>query len=369
MRMKSVGITAVTLILASNAYAADFISLGSVYTDPMGSSSGWSISGNGSTVVGYLNVANEVTFPICPECGTYTEYTQTAYSWDISSSTVTLLPFSNATDVSYDGSVVVGDHYRWTSASGAQDLGTLGTGASAYGVSEDGSVVVGMSDGPDGREAFRWTESGGMQGLGFLPAANNLSRASDVSADGSVVVGSGYGGAFIWTEATGMELLATMGPLNEPFHGQPNAISPDGSTVVGQSPETWIWNEASGIQYLGMNQPAYGASADGSIVVGGDQWSSSSGISWIWDETNGVRSLQEILETEYALNLDGWLLYAALGVSEDGSKITGVGLNPLGESEAWFVDLSPSAVPVPAAAWLFGSGLLGLIGMARRKKA
>jgi hypothetical protein len=28
-----------------------------------------------------------------------------------------------------------------------------------------------------------------------------------------------------------------------------------------------------------------------------------------------------------------------------------------------------AAVPVPAAAWLFGSGLLGLIGIARRKKA
>jgi len=31
--------------------------------------------------------------------------------------------------------------------------------------------------------------------------------------------------------------------------------------------------------------------------------------------------------------------------------------------------LSVSNVPVPAAVWLFGSGLLGLIGMARRKKA
>lgn len=30
---------------------------------------------------------------------------------------------------------------------------------------------------------------------------------------------------------------------------------------------------------------------------------------------------------------------------------------------------APSAVPVPAAAWLFGSGLLGLIGVARRKSA
>ena len=30
---------------------------------------------------------------------------------------------------------------------------------------------------------------------------------------------------------------------------------------------------------------------------------------------------------------------------------------------------TPAPVPVPAAAWLFGSGLLGLVGVARRKKA
>lgn len=31
--------------------------------------------------------------------------------------------------------------------------------------------------------------------------------------------------------------------------------------------------------------------------------------------------------------------------------------------------ITPSAVPVPAAVWLFGSGLLGLVGVARRRKA
>ena len=32
-------------------------------------------------------------------------------------------------------------------------------------------------------------------------------------------------------------------------------------------------------------------------------------------------------------------------------------------------DFGFQAVPVPAAAWLFGSGLIGLLGMARRKRA
>ena len=33
------------------------------------------------------------------------------------------------------------------------------------------------------------------------------------------------------------------------------------------------------------------------------------------------------------------------------------------------MSLSVNAVPIPAAVWLFGSGLIGLIGVARRKKA
>jgi hypothetical protein len=32
------------------------------------------------------------------------------------------------------------------------------------------------------------------------------------------------------------------------------------------------------------------------------------------------------------------------------------------------VDIQTSAVPLPAAAWLFGAGLIGLAGVARRRK-
>jgi hypothetical protein len=36
---------------------------------------------------------------------------------------------------------------------------------------------------------------------------------------------------------------------------------------------------------------------------------------------------------------------------------------------AWAIMADVTTVPVPAAVWLFGSGLLGLVGIARRKKA
>jgi len=49
------------------------------------------------------------------------------------------------------------------------------------------------------------------------------------------------------------------------------------------------------------------------------------------------------------------------------------GNNPLGSLEVYDYHLHlegvVSSVPIPAAAWLFGSGLLGLVGMARRKRA
>ena len=46
---------------------------------------------------------------------------------------------------------------------------------------------------------------------------------------------------------------------------------------------------------------------------------------------------------------------------------------PVNRTNAWALDIvnvaSAGVVPVPAAAWLFGSGLLGLVGIARRRRA
>ena len=68
--------------------------------------------------------------------------------------------------------------------------------------------------------------------------------------------------------------------------------------------------------------------------------------------------------TEYATNPShAWGFNMINGVQGDDLKTSSL--------YAWAVysgDVGVSAVPVPAAAWLFGSGLLGLIGVARRKQ-
>ncbi len=67
--------------------------------------------------------------------------------------------------------------------------------------------------------------------------------------------------------------------------------------------------------------------------------------------------------TEYALNPDfTWTFIMSSGSQQSNNKD--------GSYNAWAVyDGDVSAVPIPSAVWLFGSGLIGLIGIARRKKS
>ena len=90
----------------------------------------------------------------------------------------------------------------------------------------------------------------------------------------------------------------------------------------------------------------------GSITLFGDDARFELGISWdggstYWGDTD--YSLQSSPDT-YLIVFDD--------LSVPGRPRTGVTLA---------VDLAP--IPVPAAVWLFGSGLLGLVGVARRRRA
>ena len=264
-------------------------------------------------------------------------------------------------------------------------LGNLAGGiflSNAQDVSSDGSVVVGSSSSASSTEAFRWTQSGGMVGLGDLPGGIFYSIARDVSSDGSVVVGLGYSGlgweAFRWTQSSGMVGLGDL--PGGSFYSNAWGVSSDGSVVVGASnaSEAFRWTQSSGMVGLGdlpggsFYSAAQDVSSDGSVVVGYGS-TSLGNEAFIWDATNGMRNLRTVLVNDFGLDLTGWTLKQALGISDDGSTIVGYGTNTGGQTEAWVADLSTTAEPIPepSTIFLFSIGGLGILTYVwrRRKKS
>ena len=76
---------------------------------------------------------------------------------------------------------------------------------------------------------------------------------------------------------------------------------------------------------------------------------------------------QNYLDAQSAsIDLSHTVLLNAILVKDSAGNIIPFGLSA-GSSATIFNDLVPAAVPVPAAVWLFGSGLVGLFGLARRR--
>jgi len=281
---------------------------------------------------------------------------------------------SLAQAISGDGSVVTGEGpsaafhseaFRWTATDGLVGLGCLPSDnqSGGYGISSDGSTIVGyswkVSQTGTGYQAIRWTTGTGMVGLGFLPGGVS-SIAFGASADGSIIVGLSNNGtadqALRWTSDAGMMGLGVLpgGTGSEAY-----AVSADGSTIVGGSTKAFRWTAGTGMVELDTlpgNSSASAVSADGSTIVG-----SLGSDGFIWDSTHGERVLSAVL-TGLGLNIKGWTNLDAVGVSADGLTIAGYGTNPSGQQEAWI-----ATVPEPTTGLLVMAGVLGL-AVARRTR-
>jgi probable HAF family extracellular repeat protein len=299
---------------------------------------------------------------------------------------------SLARAVSADGQVVVGngrgtsglEAFRWESGL-MLGLGDLPGGdflSRANGVSANGSVLVGLGSGPTGFEAVRWSGLS-IEGLGDLAGGASSSQAMGVSSNGEVIVGFGDSGdleAALWEDETIVGLGFLANPAHpDVFQSLSYALSFDGSVVVGQSDNYRLVFDPYVGEYVtakyaepfrleggvmtslfdGLSpgdppgQPwtfgvALATDADGSVIVG---WGFGA---FVWDESSGMRDLQHTLEDDYGLDLTGWRLDRATGVSADGTVIVGYGRNPQGDQEAWIAVL-PQPDPVPG---LSASGLM-----------
>jgi uncharacterized membrane protein len=271
---------------------------------------------------------------------------------------------------------------------GLDSLGAPYGHSRAFGVSADGSVVVGDTLWPRpewwwGSQAFRWSEDEGMIGLGFLPGST-MTTAVATSADGSVVVGYGtsaiFGGsartAFRWTAAEGMVEIVEQ---EIDRRSSANDVSADGTVIVGTTGnEGFRWTSDGGITLLGPNSQAYAVSADGSVIVGlyGDlgaaRWTANDGwtslgipdgtaravsgegslivtSSLIWSRELGAFDLRKLLLANGIEEVRDWSLLFAFDVSADGQTLVGRGINPLGQREAWIATIPEPSTFVLAA--------------------
>ncbi len=207
-----------------------------------------------------------------------------------------------------------------------------------------------------------------LSGIGFLPG-QSTSGVGGLSADGQVAVGGSGGQPIRWTRSGGISPLVA--PSSSTFSGTAYGASRDGSVIVGaggysSSPSethAFRWT-ASGMLDLGkspIHSAAVGVSADGSAVVGTD--CPDPGYAFYWTAPGPMVRMVETGQ--------------ASGISDDGTVIVGqmsTGTVSFGTATKWTRNglggweptalLPPSGADVATDATPNGSVIVGFKGAA-----
>ena len=176
--------------------------------------------------------------------------------------------------------------------------------------------------------------------IGITTSANaslifSIERVSDTKA--KVTATGTLGSTFV--EGDG-DTISFQNPFNlEPIGFDNRSVFDTSTMQVGSLPisNSWImapdFSPANGTSWIYFTSNAQGSFAAGSAVSGTLEW---------------------MLPADLSLAAVG-----STGIVTWGTASQGV------ETGTWTM---VQAVPIPAAVWLFGAGLIGLVGLARRKK-
>lgn len=120
--------------------------------------------------------------------------------------------------------------------------------STGYGISGDGTTVVGLSWIGCNARGFRWTAGTGMLELLNLAQGNN--RASTISRDGTAMAGFARG-TFNCTPAY-WAADTTDYVLNSSYEGEVYGFNNDGSVIVGYDVQglarnAWVWTSSDGM--------------------------------------------------------------------------------------------------------------------------
>jgi len=230
--------------------------------------------------------------------------------------------------------------------------------------------------------------------------------ATDITADGSAIYGSymlvyleyldNYGGIFRWQGSAPTALASGMSDYVGVFEGV--KVSPDGRAyafthmgfeanavlhrlgedtvlgpgivgdisklglvvVGGSSSQAARWQGGSvtllGDLPGGAELSKALAVSDAGHVIAGWGTTAAGHEAFLWTPESGMRRLADVL-TEQGLDLSGWTLEQATGLSASGRTVVGWGTNPSGETEGFVATLPARVIPAPALG-RFGVALL-----------
>lgn len=233
--------------------------------------------------------------------------------------------------------------------------GSTTYGTEVLGINDHGHAVgqswVGQ---PDGYHAFFWNGTTqdicGRDVSGQAVAINNFGQivGQGCGQRGSFLYGNGQFFRFEDFGATDINDSGIVVGQATGFDSGGRAALWDGDALQVLSSD---WGES-----LAIN--SHGA------VVGAFSNGLEDNSAFMWDATNGILDLNEYIDPSL-----GVFLRQAVDINDLGQIIAYGRLSVGDQTSHRAYLLTPTAVPVPPAVWLFCSGLLGIVGFAKRNKA
>jgi hypothetical protein len=255
---------------------------------------------------------------------------QTAGTWDHSTSqwtflgmnplspTITMTDYNSGWDITADGTTVVGLQYwpgyvfsafKWTQSGGYENIGSgVGTGSRASGISADGSVVYGWAQTSlQSRTPVIWHNNQVIYVNGAQPG-----EAFGASTTGNYATGTTGGLGFRWSPQGTVTFSNTLnaGSIN------PSTVLNNG-TVFGYTDASWPPNP--------LNRRAFARDSLGVLMTFND-----------YAAARGLANAQQ------------WTFYSINDASADGNKLLGAGKTPDGQNVTFIMEFA-EALPVVAA--------------------
>ncbi len=210
----------------------------------------------------------------------------------------------------------------WTASGGVQALTPIGdyTNIAPAGgaISADGTISAGSLFTLDPlhlsiatQEAYRWTTSGGVQGLGFLPGETE-SYTIGMSSDGSQIFGRSSDSFFLWGQGHGMiDLRAPQPPTDFYSLWNGGGLSADGALTVLAYRDISSGRYPPDVSYILKTDPGY------------------------------YFDFEEVLnEAGAGSQIDGWRGFHCEGISDDGNTVYGYATDPELHQEGFIAKFS-----------------------------